>query len=81
MSEDRSVHTDDVLTFENILTPPEFFDVTLELCSQRAVVPATVKTSVEFSRLEDEAFPFAERDDFFHTVGVSLVFVGHGEEV
>jgi hypothetical protein len=67
-----------VVPFLHRALPPEVLEVLFELNSERAVVPATVQATIKFGGLKDETLAFAKGNDFFHTGGISLVFVGHG---
>lgn len=78
MSKDRSIEAEDVVAFLDVFTPPEFFEVSFHLGSEGAVVPATVQAAVDFGRLKNESFAFAQGDDLLHAGGIGLVFVGHG---
>ncbi len=78
VGEDGAVHADDVIALLDVFAPPDFFEVAFELGAEWAVVPASVQASVEFGRLEDEPFAFAERDDFFHSFGIGMCAFGHG---
>ena len=66
MTDDRAVDADDVSAASDDVVPPRVFDVALQLGAGGAVVPEPVDTAVDFAGLEDEAAPFAERDDFVH---------------
>ena len=46
--------------------PPGVLDVLLQLDAERAVVPEAVDAAVDLARLEDEAAPAAQGDEFFH---------------
>lgn len=80
MIEDGAVHPQNIVTFLDVFTPPVVLEVSLQLGTERAVVPATVETAVEFGGLEDETFAFAQGDDGLHAVGISVLFIGHGSE-
>ena len=77
VSQNRSVHAENIVTFLDIAAPPDFFDITLQLGSEWAEIPTTIEAAIEFAGLEDEALAFAEGHDFFHADGVGLVFVCH----
>ena len=51
-------------------TPPIILQIALQLDAERAVIPSTVQTTVNFARLENEPAPLAETDDFLHALGV-----------
>jgi hypothetical protein len=71
--EDRTVHANDIVSLPHHPAPPEVLEVSLQLRSQWSVIPAAVKASVDFARLEDKASPFAEADDLFHAVRAGLL--------
>lgn len=77
VGEDGAVHAEDVIAFLDVFSPPEVFEVALEFSAEGAVVPASVQAAVEFGGLEDEAFAFAQGNDFLHAGGVGLVFISH----
>lgn len=77
VGEDGAVEAEDVIALLDVFTPPEFLEVAFHLGAERAVVPAAIESAVEFCGLENEAFAFAEGNDFFHAGGVGLIFVGH----
>ncbi len=54
--------------FDDVL-PPGFLEVSFEIDAEGAVVPEAVDAAVDFGGGEDEAFAFAEGDDFFHFGG------------
>lgn len=80
VGEDGSIEAEDIVTLLDVFTPPEVFEVALHFSSEGAVVPATVQAAVDFGRLENESFAFAQGDDLLHAGGVGLVFVGHGSK-
>ncbi len=60
---------------------PCVFEVAFEFNAEGAVVPEAVDAAVDFGGGEDEAFAFAEGDDFFHfgdDGGGFCGLVGHG---
>ncbi len=71
---DARVHQDgriqplDVVALVDHRTPPEIFDVTLELDPQRTVVPNGTGPSVDLRGLEDVATPLGERHDLVHQI-------------
>src|SRR5690606_38636332 len=64
--------TDDVVALLDVLPPPVFLEVALQLGPERTVVPAAVEAAVDLRRLKDETAPLAQADDFFHQGGVFL---------
>jgi len=68
VSQNRSVHTDDVIAFVYDDTPPVIFQVAFQLYAKRPVVPNTVQSAVNLARLENETAPFTQADDFFHAL-------------
>src|ERR1043166_7627268 len=52
-----------VLAELDVVAPPEVLDVALELDAERTIIPGGSETAVDLARLEDEAAPFAKRDD------------------
>src|SRR5437870_487868 len=48
------------------VVPPGVLDVLFQFDAERAVVPEAVDAAVDFARLEDEAAPFAQGDEFVH---------------
>src|SRR4029079_8097347 len=60
---------DQVVVPGDHVAPPGFFDVALELHTQRPVVPKPVEAAVDFARLKNKAPPFAQRDEFVHVHG------------
>ena len=48
------------------VVPPRFFDVSFEQDAQRTVIPESVQTAVNFTRLKQKAAALAKRDKIFH---------------
>ena len=72
--DDRAVDADDVdrvsvrseqFALDDIV-PPRVFQVPLEACAKRSVIPKPVDASVDLGGLEDEATAPAERDNVVH---------------
>jgi hypothetical protein len=78
MSENGSIKSEDVIAFHYVFSPPQIFEVPFDLSAKRAVVPASVQAAVDFGGLKDESFAFAQGNNFFHAIGIGLVFIGHG---
>src|ERR1700759_973668 len=60
VSQDRAVEADDIIAFAHHDAPPIVFQIALQLDSERAVIPDTVKAAIDLARLENETAPFAE---------------------
>jgi hypothetical protein len=80
MGEDGAVHTENVVTFLDVLAPPVIFDVSLEFGAEWTVVPAAIKTAVDFCGLKDEALTLTEGYDFFHFLRIGVVFISHDDD-
>ena len=78
VGEDGAVEADDVIAFAHVFAPPVVFEVALQLGAERAVVPAAVESTVDFSGLEDEAAALAQADNLLHFFGVFGIFGGFG---
>ena len=61
------VEPDHVVPFPDHSSPPKIFEVTFKFDPERAVIPATVQATINFTCLEDEPPPFAKADDLFHS--------------
>ena len=48
------------------IAPPGVFDVAFQLNTQRAIVPKTIESTVDFAGLKHESTSLAERHKFFH---------------
>src|SRR6266403_1661228 len=59
MSQDRAIHTDDIVALVHHHTPPIVFQIALQFDAERTVIPAAVQAAVDFARLENETAPFA----------------------
>src|SRR5262249_35272890 len=82
--EDRRVDRDDVVAVLQHRSPPLGFDVVLEQHAVVAVVIGRAEPAVDLRGREDEAAPFAERDDLLHgdvQGRGSLLGGGHGGTV
>src|SRR6476659_7679093 len=66
MLKDRRVERNDVVAFLQHRPPPLGFDVVLQQHAVVAVVVGRAKPAVNLRGGEDEAAPFAERDDLLH---------------
>src|SRR5215831_4749411 len=66
MRQDRSVHADDVVSFVYDHTPPIIFQITLQLHAERPIIPSAIEPAVNLARLENEAAPLTQADNFFH---------------
>jgi hypothetical protein len=66
MHEDGAVDADNVVARLHHVAPPGVLHVALELDADRAVVPATRQTAVDFARLKGEATPFGEVHHLVH---------------
>ena len=72
--DDRAVEPDHVVAHPDVVTPPGVFDVALELDAQRAVVPESVDSAVNFARGKDKPPALAQRDQLVHVVQHILTF-------
>ena len=77
MHDDSRVQTDDVFALLRHAAPPGLLEIALELRAERAVIPKSVDPSVKLGRLENEATPLAEGDNFFH----ALIYFRFGHRI
>src|SRR5205085_10915384 len=68
--QDRAIHADDVLPLAHHNAPPIILHVPLQLDAERPVIPAAVKSAVDFARLENESPPLAQANDLLHPLRV-----------
>ena len=78
MSENGSIESQDIIAFPYVFSPPQIFEVPFDLSAEWAVIPASIQPAVNFGRLEDESFAFAQGNNLFHAVRIGLVFISHG---
>src|SRR5882724_58978 len=66
MHNDRGFEPDHVFAQEGHGPPPGILDIAFEFSAERAVIPESVKATVDFGRLKNQALSFAQRNDFLH---------------
>ena len=64
--DDGGVESNDIFAMLDDILPPGFADVAFEFTAERAVVPETVYTAVDFGALKDESPSLAQRRQCFH---------------
>ena len=78
MHDDRGVEADDVIAVARHGAPPGVAQISLQLGTQRAVVPEAADAAVDFRGLEDKASALAEADDLLHA-GIMCWCGGHSK--
>ena len=62
----RAIQADHVIAGANHVVPPGVFDVAFEFDAERAVIPKSADTAIDFARRKDESSALAQRHQLFH---------------
>ena len=77
MGQDGPVQAHNILTLLNVAAPPVVLEVSFDLYTQRAVVPAPIEAPIELGRLIDKSSSLAQGDDLLHAFRIGIFFVSH----
>src|SRR5207302_9024766 len=64
--DDRTVEPDHVVTRLDVVAPPGFLDVPLELDAEGTIIPETIDSAIDLARGKDDPSPLAKRDQLVH---------------